>query len=105
MCVACYVEHRLRDRSRENPATVVIERLLVPAENLTVLQCHTEPWHKVWPKYIMECFDGEIDRHTRVVGTISGDVATLCLITVIVIERCDRWNLAVCRYLNHGSMD
>ena len=104
MCVACYVEHRLRDRSRENPATVVIERLLVSAENLTVLQCHTEPWHKVWQKYTMERCDGEIDRHTRVVGTFPGGVGTLCLITVMVIEQCDRWNLAVCRCLNHGPM-
>jgi putative transposase len=61
-------------------------------------------WRKIWSTNPLERVNGEIKRRTRVVGIFPNDAAALRLITAVVVETHDEWEVAERRYLSEGSM-
>ena len=60
-------------------------------------------WVKVWSTNPLGRV-AEITRRTRVVGILPNDAAALRLITAVVIEQHDEWQVAERRYLSEESM-
>ena len=52
----------------------------------------------------LERLNGEIKRHTSVVGIFPNDVAARRLVTVVIVETHDEWAVAERRYLSEESM-
>jgi putative transposase len=61
-------------------------------------------WRKIWSTNPLERLNGEIKRRTNVVGIFPNDASVLRLITAVVVETHDEWQIAERRYLSEESM-
>ena len=61
-------------------------------------------WRKIWSTNPLERLNGEIKRRTNVVGIFPNDASVLRLITAVIVETHDEWQVAERRYLSEDSM-
>jgi len=62
-------------------------------------------WRKIWSTNPIERLHKEIKRRTNVVGIFPNDAALLRLVTAVIAETHDEWQVCDRRYLSEGSMD
>src|SRR5687767_6524629 len=62
------------------------------------------PWRMIWCTSPRESLNGEIKRRTNVVGIFPNDASVLRLITAVVVETHDEWQVTERRYLSEDSM-
>jgi len=61
-------------------------------------------WRKLWSTRPLDRLNGEIKRRTNFVGIFPNDASVLRLITAVVVETHDEWQVVERRYLSEESM-
>jgi len=62
-------------------------------------------WRKIWSTNPIERLHKEIKRRTNVVGIFPNDAALMRLVTAVIAETHDEWQVCDRRYLSEGSMN
>ena len=61
-------------------------------------------WRKIWSTNPLERLNAEIKRRTNVVGIFPNDPSVLRLITAVIVDTHDEWQVTERRYLSEESM-
>jgi putative transposase len=89
----------------ERQFPVISEMLRDAREDLLAFRAFpVAHWRKIWSTNPLERLHKEIKRRTNVVGIFPNDASVIRLVTAVVAESNDEWQICDRRYLSEGSM-
>jgi transposase-like protein len=75
------------------------------ADLLAFTSFPAQHWKKIWSTNPLERLNKEIKRRTNVVGIFPNDASLIRLVTAVIAETNDEWQVCDRRYLSEGSMN